>query len=691
MKLRYTRLRVWAIFTLVVIGVIVILNYSTGPRGPYKSTTPITDSLLTASYPDLYQAITKRDARRLKPFVSHEHPQVRKQAWRAFANTPVDSLSTFLNLAKQQNTKSAWFGISKHSLTANFLRQLEESWIKNSGYRSGITRVLGQQGDEQSLDFLLAQLGSHKLENEFNLALAIGRLTRKFDTNQSEQVRIIQQAFDTDDYDARRAYLYGWYRGDESRLTSTAQDTLYSRWQAMGTGISRKVDQYINKILPERTTYNMTIFYNAEQMLDDEVQLSYELATSIGKIKLTNQNSLAAKILLTNANPHVQVRTLQSLSGKITKTDDLFGYISETMVSDSTLADVVWLQTLQTALTVDPDIAKGHRDRLDAIPEQNVYLMPEVLAIYEQIKPTDEYLQHLADIIERGNPRPAMFALQSLNRYWQELPAKGQTEARVSQVRKIIFDALGLRDRGVAYMAGPLLRKKELFDSSDFNRINQSLSSFSLPGDIEVYQVFGSLYKDRFEQRAKQVIDSLASLGYAPLNRSLAEMGWEVKVPEKSGTEFRLPDWERLWNLGRHPVLTLRTEKGNIEMELNTLSAPATVAMIDSLNKANLYDGVPFHRVVPNFVIQGGDYQRKDGFGGPDFVIPTEASGKGFVRGAVGIASAGPDTEGSQYFIMHQWKPHLNGNYTRFGQVVEGMDVVDMIIEGDKVLSTTWY
>ena len=74
-----------------------------------------------------------------------------------------------------------------------------------------------------------------------------------------------------------------------------------------------------------------------------------------------------------------------------------------------------------------------------------------------------------------------------------------------------------------------------------------------------------------------------------------------------------------------------------------------------------------------------------------DFVLPTEASELGYTRGSAGIASAGNDTEGSQYFMMHQWSPHLNGNYTRFGRVVEGMDVVDRIEKGDLVHSTTWY
>ena len=94
--------------------------------------------------------------------------------------------------------------------------------------------------------------------------------------------------------------------------------------------------------------------------------------------------------------------------------------------------------------------------------------------------------------------------------------------------------------------------------------------------------------------------------------------------------------------------------------------------------------------MIPNFVIQGGDIERKDGFGGPDFTLPTEASSLEFHRGAAGIASAGTDTEGSQYFFMHQWKPHLNAGYTRFGEVFGGIDVVDRILPGDRVVAVYW-
>lgn len=689
--MRYTRLHVWVIFSAIVIGIIMLLKCSTGPRGIYKSSSPIMDSLVTSAYPDLYDAAFQRDARQLLPFLSHQSPEVREQAWRALANTPTDSLASFIDLAKDQNTEVAWFGISRQSLTESQLRELEQSWLDNPDLRAGSARVLGQQGDEQSLDFLLEQLDVNNPQNNYHLGLAVGRLVTRFELSQQEQIRIIRQAFAADDEQITRAYLYGWYRGPANELTSVARDTLYTRWQVFGTGTSAQVDQFVNRLLKERTTHTMTIFYNGEQWLDDEIQLSYELAQSLGELDLNNDHSLTAKILLTAANPHVQVRTLQSITGKISEGDNLYKYISREMITDNTLADIAWLQALETIVQEDTALASDHQDRLNHIREQNPYLLPEVLAIYVDTDTIDQYLKRIENIVNDQNSQTTMYALQALNSYWQSMPEDERTDERVKRIREITFQALILRDRGVAFMTQPLLRQEDIFNSNDFERINNSLAAFTLPDDIEVYQSFGSLYMDRFENQAEPVIDSLASLGYAPLNRSLSDAGWDVDMPEESSTDFRTPDWDRLWELGRNPGWTIRTEKGDIEVELNTLSAPSTVSAIDSLSRAGAYDGVPFHRVVPNFVIQGGDIERQDGFGGPDFVIPTEGSEQEFVRGAIGIASAGTDTEGSQYFIMHQWKPHLNGSYTRLGKVISGMDVVDRITVGDKVLSTTWY
>lgn len=150
------------------------------------------------------------------------------------------------------------------------------------------------------------------------------------------------------------------------------------------------------------------------------------------------------------------------------------------------------------------------------------------------------------------------------------------------------------------------------------------------------------------------------------------------------GPESR-PDWALLRDVGAHPRLVLETARGRIVVELDAEEAPVTVQTMVRLAREGRLDGVPFHRVVPNFVIQGGDFERGDGFGGPGFSIPSEFTRVAFRVGTIGMASAGKDTEGSQYFLTHSMQPHLDGRYTAFGRVVEGMDVVDRILRGDEV------
>lgn len=144
-------------------------------------------------------------------------------------------------------------------------------------------------------------------------------------------------------------------------------------------------------------------------------------------------------------------------------------------------------------------------------------------------------------------------------------------------------------------------------------------------------------------------------------------------------------DWDRLRDLGPHPLLHLETEKGTVVVRLDAEEAPWTVQTVATLAGAGMYDGVPFHRVVPNFVIQGGDFTDEDGTGSPGFRIGTELTGIPFLRGVIGMASSGNDTEGSQYFVTHSPQPHLDGGYTSFGYVLRGMDVVDRILIGDLV------
>jgi cyclophilin family peptidyl-prolyl cis-trans isomerase len=134
---------------------------------------------------------------------------------------------------------------------------------------------------------------------------------------------------------------------------------------------------------------------------------------------------------------------------------------------------------------------------------------------------------------------------------------------------------------------------------------------------------------------------------------------------------------------------TIHMARGPIQIALLTREAPLTTWNFAQLARKHFFDGTSFMRVVPNFVIQGGD-PRNDTDGGPGYAIRDEINLQKYTRGAVGMALSGPDTGGSQYFITHSAQPHLDGGYTIFGRVTDGMTgVVDQVERGDRVETIT--
>jgi cyclophilin family peptidyl-prolyl cis-trans isomerase/HEAT repeat protein len=132
------------------------------------------------------------------------------------------------------------------------------------------------------------------------------------------------------------------------------------------------------------------------------------------------------------------------------------------------------------------------------------------------------------------------------------------------------------------------------------------------------------------------------------------------------------------------PRAFLRTRHGVVEIHLDVLEAPLTSASFVRLARRGFYDGLTFHRVVPGFVVQGGD-PRGDGYGGPGYALRCEITRRPFGRGSVGMAHAGRDSGGSQFFIALSPQPHLDGRYTRFGVVVSGLEVLGRIRPGDVI------
>jgi len=132
------------------------------------------------------------------------------------------------------------------------------------------------------------------------------------------------------------------------------------------------------------------------------------------------------------------------------------------------------------------------------------------------------------------------------------------------------------------------------------------------------------------------------------------------------------------------PQIQIQTDRGNMTIELFEDDAPNTVANMISLIEKGFYDGLNFHRVIPDFMIQGG-CPKGTGTGGPGYDFDDECSPERLhdSAGILSMANAGPSTNGSQFFITHRPTPHLNGKHTVFGKVTEGLEVVDEIEQGD--------
>jgi peptidyl-prolyl cis-trans isomerase B (cyclophilin B) len=132
----------------------------------------------------------------------------------------------------------------------------------------------------------------------------------------------------------------------------------------------------------------------------------------------------------------------------------------------------------------------------------------------------------------------------------------------------------------------------------------------------------------------------------------------------------------------------MKTSRGTIQLELYPEHAPRTVNNFVFLAQEGFYDGVTFHRVIDNFMIQGGD-PTGTGRGGPGYRFEDELEDNPLTHqaGVISMANAGPNTNGSQFFITHSPQPHLDGKHTVFGKVVEGQDVVDSVQQGDTILA----
>ena len=184
---------------------------------------------------------------------------------------------------------------------------------------------------------------------------------------------------------------------------------------------------------------------------------------------------------------------------------------------------------------------------------------------------------------------------------------------------------------------------------------------------------------ERFAEDSNYLVRRAGNQGLIALGRTAGSLG--TATDRKSLKAYR----EMAHRAESRRFAEILSARGRLVLEIDCPAAPMTCLSFLQLAAAGFYDGTAFHRVIPDFVAQGGD-PRGDGWGGPGFSLRDEHSPIPFERGVVGMARSDTHTAGSQFFLTASSQPHLTGRYTAFGRVVEGVEVIDQIEQGDRIV-----
>ncbi len=301
----------------------------------------------------------------------------------------------------------------------------------------------------------------------------------------------------------------------------------------------------------------------------------------------------------------------------------------------------------------------------------------------------DEAFQTLLGYVSSTEPLWARVAIEGLQAFVQ----KNSDTRKTDEAYTAIQEALASNDISVVTTAATVFGDSVFKREESIPLLIAAYKKQKEPDGIEVMQeVISTLEKIKskkavsfLEQQLKHSDRTISKKAVDAL-KAITGKDYSKKITPSTIAKYSDYDWKYLFALPEKPTAEIVTTKGKIVIELYPAEAPFTVMNFMKLAQKGFYNKTFFHRVVGNFVIQGGD-PRGDGWGGPGYAIRSEFSSLQYnEHGMVGMASAGKDTEGSQFFITHTPTPHLDGRYTIFGKVVTGMDAVNSIMIGDEIL-----
>ncbi|MDZ7359169.1 MAG: peptidylprolyl isomerase [candidate division KSB1 bacterium] len=397
---------------------------------------------------------------------------------------------------------------------------------------------------------------------------------------------------------------------------------------------------------------------------------------------------LPTRLALADSNMHVRIAALRALgtatermrrSGVLQNAAAQIAFLRERLHARGTWQEQFNAATALAAISREaaiPDLAA-------LMEHENAYFRSRIAEALG-ITAAAEAFVYLEKMSRDSATIVQIAALEAL----PKLPATVRAKAT-----PIYLEALQRGDAVVTAVAAENLAADSLQRKSHAAAILAAYQKLRSPVDAEAAQMIFAALAQCGDLSAKPLLEEAVKFPDKPFARYAAEAlkkltgeDYSGQVPKetKPTQEFSYTDIQRLAGA----AAMIETNKGNIEIKFYPDDAPLTVLNFVRLAQKGFFDGLLIHRVVPNFVIQTGD-PRGDQWGSPGYAIRSEFSRRRYTAGVVGMASAGPDTEGSQFFITHSDQPHLDGKYTIFGRVKTGMEVVEALQVGDRMENVT--
>ena len=623
-----------------------------------------------------------------------------------------DIITNYLTSDKDYKIKAAILSIAQSEDTA-FVPELLS--LDLNKYGNDVCFALAQFGKcNQSINFLWNYLHSSPPPNYFpKIFFAIGKIGNEYDLQ-----RLVEfyNSFDGPVFPLEgisEAFLQSQLRGIKSDEAKSILETeithqlstkerikqaLFVLARYRKNSLSNEQFQSLissdftqnDEVLKQFILMNVNKKINLSQNLFQELFESKSALTKILLAKVLHffeiDSSTSSKItidyylrLLNDSNPNVALQNAISLKNiKPLLNDTLRSYLKDQI--DELLFDSTKSLNFKGELFLSKFELLGGFEEHQTLLGKGLITSKYFMQFYAKNSDNNEALKRLTEYFYYSSCHT--YIIQAL----EEL-VKIKDEIRDSlDYKRIILFALNSNDNppSISIAADGI---DSIFLANNQNKLKEIISNqidnfIDNPNFLEATMSLVNLAERINKDFYSQIIEKVRNSKLYSIRKFVSE-----KIGQKVNGFKELDKFEDIWqNAFKYKQATINTSKGNIVIKFDSEIAPISVANFCMLAKQNFYNRILFHRVVPSFVIQSGD-PTATGWGGPGYDIVSEFSDTEFGIGYVGMASAGKDTESSQFFIMQGNYPHLDSKYTLFAKVIEGMDVVYNITDEDKIIS----